>query len=526
MFCFGEKRKCYLLDTLFDDPATLEKVRIAYEDGRLLSDIVLYDIACRYGSDAQYIACSKSVYSKGKKSFPPREPRVNYEELRVASDASYFAMLFDKKAAKQMLEDLTRYAGNPNVTVEELWENKISAEIHWSSPLMYLQYSIYNYVENKNSLVINFLQCVQWESFVLQEAQHMLSNTKNLKVFAWQRDTLIDIAQKTVEGSDILDAVKYDNDSVEVCPDVAAAIYLISYFEYPININSMKELVSFPEYVFCGENNGEKYEYLSKYVPVGDILAKIEMDLKSGTVCRSTVRDHIEYCEKKKYRGIKDIAVMLCTDESQDELLQNYALRYLYEVFGSDCVRNEVVPFASEQLLLQIYHVCRDVPREPLCKVMQDKFAESKSFELMAPLIILGSELALKEYLLYAKENHRIPERVDSFDGPTEAISKISDPQKIDVLAELLQIAMGPSFRDGDFFTLRSGVTNALVNCGKEKPEAVIAVFERQIALEKQEINIRCCNDAIERIGQLTRGKFRQPMSLKDVKIVLQRMVS
>lgn len=69
---------------------------------------------------------------------------------------------------------------------------------------MYLQYSIYNYVENKNSLVINFLQCVQWESFVLQEAQHMLSNTKNLKVFAWQRDTLIDIAQKTVEGSDIV----------------------------------------------------------------------------------------------------------------------------------------------------------------------------------------------------------------------------------------------------------------------------------------------------------------------------------
>ena len=523
---FGEKRKCYLLDTLFDDPATLEKVRIAYEDGRLLSDIVLYDIACRYGSDAQYIACSKSVYSKGKKSFPPREPRVNYEELRAASDASYFAMLFDKKAAKQMLEDLTRYAGNPNVTVEELWENKISAEIHWSSPLMYLQYSIYNYVENKNSLVINFLQCVQWESFVLQEAQHMLSNTKNLKVFAWQRDTLIDIAQKTVEGSDILDAVKYDNDSVEVCPDVAAAIYLISYFEYPINIDSMKELVSFPEYVFCGENNGEKYEYLSKYVPVGDILAKIEMDLKSGTVCRSTVRDHIEYCEKKKYRGTKDIAVMLCTDESQDELLQNYALRYLYEVFGSDCVRNEVVPFASEQLLLQIYHVCRDVPKEPLCKVMQDKFAESKSFELMAPLIILGSELALKEYLLYAKESHRIPERVDSFDGPTEAISKISDPQKIGILAELLQIAMEPSFRDGDFFTLRSGVTNALVNCGKEKPEAVIAVFERQIALEKQEINIRCCNDAIERIGQLTRGKFRQPMSLRDVKTVLQRMIS
>lgn len=28
----------------------------------------------------------------------------------------------------------------------------------------------------------------------------MLSNTKNLKVFAWQRDTLIDIAQKTVES--------------------------------------------------------------------------------------------------------------------------------------------------------------------------------------------------------------------------------------------------------------------------------------------------------------------------------------
>ena len=119
---------------------------------------------------------------------------------------------------------------------------------------------------------------------------------------------------------------------------------------------------------------------------------------------------------------------------------------------------------------------------------MQDKFAESKSFELMAPLIILGSELALKEYLLYAKENHRIPERVDSFDGPTEAISKISDPQKIGILAELLQIAMEPSFRDGDFFTLRSGVANALVNCGKEKPEAVIAVFERQIALEKHDL--------------------------------------
>ena len=39
-------------------------------------------------------------------------------------------------------------------------------------------------------------------------------------------------------------------------------------------------------------------------------------------------------------------------------------------------------------------------------------------------------------------------------------------------------------------------------------------------------LNIRCCNDAIERIGQLTRGKFRQPMSLRDVKTVLQRMIS
>lgn len=107
---FGEKRKCYLLDTLFDDPATLEKVRIAYEGGRLLSDIVLYDIACRYGSDAQYIACSKSVYSKGKKSFPPRESRVNYEELTPCSASACTVFLFSYFTERRKTHESRSYS--------------------------------------------------------------------------------------------------------------------------------------------------------------------------------------------------------------------------------------------------------------------------------------------------------------------------------------------------------------------------------------------------------------------------------
>ena len=43
---------------------------------------------------------------------------------------------------------------------------------------------------------------------------------------------------------------------------------------------------------------------------------------------------------------------------------------------------------------------------------------------------------------------------------------------------------------------------------------------------EKEVKNAMSADDAIERIGQLTRGKFRQPMSLRDVKTVLQRMIS
>lgn len=103
--------------------------------------------------------------------------------------------------------------------------------------------------------------------------------------------------------------------------------------------------------------------------------------------------------------------------------------------------------------------------------------------------------------------------------------------ENMDIAEELLSLTDGSACEQMRLSGRRSmgalfRCPHALVNCGKEKPEAVIAVFERQIALEKQEINIRCCNDAIERIGQLTRGKFRQPMSLRDVKTVLQRMIS
>lgn len=58
------------------------------------------------------LPAARASIVKGKE-FPPREPRVNYEELRAASDASYFAMLFDKRLLSKCSKTLRDMQATP-----------------------------------------------------------------------------------------------------------------------------------------------------------------------------------------------------------------------------------------------------------------------------------------------------------------------------------------------------------------------------------------------------------------------------
>lgn len=163
----------------------------------------------------------------------------------------------------------------------------------------------------------------------------------------------------------------------------------------------------------------------------------------------------------------------------------------------------------------------KDIPSLELRHALENEYSRAPSYQLMAHLISLESQMGIEAYVEEVTQKLQIPEKNVHSDTPTRAINAICNPAFLPLLGKLIDAVCNPNFVDDDFFGLQSSLADALINCGRNAPMATIALIEEHRI--ETDNSIRFCNYVIENIKRNQQKTVDQPKSLREVKLLLAK---
>lgn len=508
----------YDLDALFYHPENLTYAAKAYCDGSLKDHALFRELVERHAGDTQYQDYKDLVLQIDGVTLPERKPRIDYESLKQTRRQEYFELLFDKAKAEQLLLRSIEKTQLPDPTVKDLIHS--FGKYEFGSLLMELNYGLHRHVQ-ESAKAKDAFQSLDWNRFVIFEAYLSIRNAKSLRVSDEHKSVLRQMIQPLYEQGLLENAVTYNGISPQVPVFIAAVVSLTVYLELVPGEQELLQMTELPDFCFSRDDDDQKYPFLKAHLPEGILRRRIVENIKTQKVHGMVLRDHIQYC---MHCGCEEIRQAAVEAAKEDESARTAAIEYLYKIFGARCVQEELLPFADENTLLNIERFCPDLSKEHLRIAMERQFQDAPSSELMAHLITLGSEMALREYIRLAEENQTIPEKLnDSLSGPTQAISTLRDLRFLPLLEELMEIALSPDFKDGEFCSLRTSLSNALTACEAAEPEAVMTILQsHQGTPEENEVAFRFCSYTADVLKQKIRMRQDAPWKLSDVKHALE----
>lgn len=514
----GTAERYYDLDVLFYRPENLTYVAKAYGNGKLEDHALFQELVARHAGNAQYQEYKNLILQIDGVTLPERKPYIDYEKLEQARRQEYFELLFDKAKAEQLLLRSIEKTQLPDPTVKDLIHS--FGKYESGSLLMKLNYGLHRHVQ-ESTKAKDSIQSLDWNRFVILEVYLSIRNAKSLHVSDEHKSVLRQMIQPLYTRGLLENAVTYNETSPQVSVFIVAVVSLTVYLELVPEEQILLRMTELPNFCFSRDDDDQKYTFLKSHLPEGTLQQHIVENVKTQKVHGTVLRDHIQYCMNCGCENIRQAATEAV---KEDESARTAAIEYLHQFFGSHCVQEELLPFADENTLLNIERLCPDLSKEHLRIAMERQFQDVPSSELMAHLITLGSEMALREYIRLAGENQTIPEkRNDSLSGPTQAISTLRDPRFLPLLEELMKIALSPDFQDGEFCSLRTSLSNALTTCGAAEPEAVMTILQsHQGTPEENEVAFRFCSYTADVLKQKIRMRQDAPWKLSDVKHALE----
>lgn len=507
----------YDLDALFHQRENLTYAAKAYCDGKLEDHALFRELVTRHADDAQYQEYKNLILQIDGVTLPERKPHIDYEKLNQAREQEYFELLFDKAKAEQLILLSIQKTQLSDPTVKDLIHS--FGKYEFGSLLMKLNYGLHRHVQGSTK-ARDAIQTLDWNRFVIFEAHLSIRKAKNLHVSDERKLLLCQMIQPLYEQGFLENAVTYNEKFPQVPVFIAAVVSLTVYLELLPEERILLQMTELPDFCFSRNDDDQKYTFLKAHLPAETLLRRIMENIITQKVHGLVLWDHIQYCMNY---GCEEIRQAVVEAVKEEEVARTAAIEYLYKIFGAHCVQEELLPFADENTLLSIERLCPDLSKEHLCAAMERQFQAAPSSELMAHLITLGSEMALREYIRLAEENQAIPEkRNDSLTGPTQAISTLHDPKFLPLLEKLMEAALSPDFQDGEFCSLRTSLSNALTACGAVEPESVKAILRaHQGTPEKNEYAFRFCSYTEDALKQKIRIKQDTPLKLCEVKCAL-----
>lgn len=512
----------FYLDALFSHPENITYAEKAYTNGTLENHKLFQDIVQRYADDAQYQTYKNLILEIDGVTLPERKPCINYEELRQVGTQKYFDMLFDKATMEQMLLLAIQKTALPDPTLKDLVHSLVHSPDGFqdASPLSKLCFGLHRYF-HEASKARDVFQVLDWTQFVVSETATLIQHSAFLQVSDEQKSVLCGMLSSLYAQGILENAVTYNGDSTQISQFAAATIFLTVYLELVPEETVLLQMTEFPDFCFSENDDTLKYAFLKSHLSEETLRRRIIENVNGGKVHATILRDHIQYCGENGWEDIRTAAIKAA---KTDGIARTAGIEYLYNIFGTYCIQKDLLPEADQDMLLDIERLCPDLPKEQLRAAMEREFQTPPSLELMAHLLTLGSEAALREYIRLAERDKAPPENDrNSLNGPTEAISSLRNPELLPLLEKLMEIALSPDFQDGNFCSLRSNLSNALTGCGDAAPEKVMTILASyQETADKNGYAFRFCSYTMDSLRQKMRIRLDAPWSLCDVKRILK----
>lgn len=410
---------------------------------------------------------------------------------------------------------------DPNLTCRQLLDANLKVE--YRTALWNLQTAIYHY--GADIKVSEFFDKINLDDFILKSAARILSEKSTINPTLEQKTKLTEIVAVYLQNIGFKNTVTYQDNSIYLNPLTEDVLHLILYLDYPIDENSLLDLTEVPSFIFDRNNEHAKYTFLGSKISNNNLKQRLILNVKTHQVKDMVLRDHIEFFDSCKDPALAEYAKEICANPDES-YIRTTAWRYLYNTLGSEYIAVEILPIMDGEGLIEINGHCKDIAREKMREAMEREYRKKSSEQLQAHLITLGSNIAINDYVERVIEENGTPEgeRV-RVDGPTEAISTISNTVFLPQLELLLTMLFDPDFKDCSWRSLRSSLINAFRNCGLwEYEETIEVIMKCRPNADEDEENYRYCNYIIAEIDDARKLVLDQPMTLSQAKVVLEEI--
>lgn len=508
-------------DLINSDSRSIEYIKEAYLDGTLKHASVFHDVVERYVKDVtKYNEYAEIIKKQEGVELPEYRPIVDYDALRATAVQQYFDLLFDKDKREGLLLDLLTKIGDPNIVAGKLLKTEVRVDYH--SALWYLQSAIYRYLA-KDAKVADFFTDIDIEYFIICVFSEFLDSTTIPTLSLQQKQFIIQIVYKQAGAGVFKNAVKYHQNGFSPKPLVPELVDVIRFLNIALDEETLLQLTELPSFLFDSQKDNVKYEFIESKLDKNKVKKRLVQNATNHSVQDMVLGDHFDYFSANNDDALISYAINICQKTPEYSSLRMSAWRYIYDVMGAEFLSKEVIPTANAEFLIEIDGWCKDISRELMRIRMEEEYEKTPNIQLLAHMLTLGSEKALRIYVKHVRKHKKTPEKDGmNVDGPTAAIESISNPKFLPLLEKLLVCVLNKRFVDLNWKGLKSTLTRAFANCGRFNPDKAIKIIEKhRPKVTKDENGFRLCNYIIGEIIGNSRMATDVPKTIEQAQELL-----
>lgn len=421
----------------------------------------------RLSDDSFVLSKYKNALIKAKAEVPIKHAYVDYSAEQQKGMQKYFDSLFNPDDYSELIDLLIDYAGNPDITFNDLdglikrreFDERYKGEMLFR---LVLDLKRTNLTSEK---LCDLHSYVNWYDLSVFCIYNILTSNENVKVSKEQKQYIerfckdnIDIFEKNIGNNQ-----NYTYKLLYI-------MYFSSYFDFVYSKDIYLNMLFAPKYMFSDRglsDNDSFSDYVKKHLTDKEINAWIQVNGKPGVLNEDVAEDCITYCKNNKLNYVIELAEDFCNNPEESEWIRRKSVEYIVEVLGYEYVYDKYINNCDEPLLKCIIDSTINYYDARLTEKLEK--ANEKSDEpckYLSSLITLQSSYGLKKYYELSKEKMTLPDITDnnSISSITEKISGISKVELLPVIGDLQELLFTPGFVDKDSFGLWNSLHNALRN--------------------------------------------------------------
>ena len=460
---------------------------------------------------------------------PPRRDYSDLQQKRKEGYQRYFDTLFNAEAFNDIVDQIVAIIGEDALVCELNAYRRDHDELYHEIDLATCVVALHNFLFDTASIKISEYRNApnwDWETFSLQGIHQMLtSHKKDLSISDEQRTMLKTRCVNELYKHGFPDVATDKGGTVTCDKNAFSALQILSTINILCTQEQLLQMLMIPVCLFAEQKQKGFPNYITENVDAVALQERVLENINKKELHGTVACSHIECCAENQLREAKKLAIQYILSEDEGDNCKNTAMQYIYDLFGSECIYDYILPHCQSERLLQLITGIipqKDYSPELIAEIsIAHQKTNSQTVDYWYTLLLkLNDRDTLSEYYQNAKASMSVPDHYDNnqIGDMTEAIATINDIHLLDILFQLFELSYLDGFIDNDGpWSLKSSAIKAIENIGVENYQVVIRRIEEKKEEHKESQTVHLILiDMIESIKSKHDILFDEPLTLEE----------